>query len=213
MNNQANNTNNSSNRINSSLLNGDNLNTHLAELVGNVDLANLIQTDLNQLIIQSNTNNIPILRNIGVSQQSSTMNEHYHTHGTSFHSHQNDSTQLQSNTNESSDASDRVVLNLAQNSNTSQVVDPQQLQAAQEANNEQNPQNNLLLMILNMLQSSLPFFLILVAKIFHQHLLGFFIVLGFMTTLHWSNRMLVHQIELKVCFFVVVYFILSYNHI
>jgi hypothetical protein len=138
------------------------------------------------------------------------MNEHYHTHGASFHSHQHDSTQLQSNPNESSDVGDRVVLNLAQNSNTTQVVDPQQLQTAQEANNEQNPQNNLMFVILNMLQSSLPFFLILVAKIFHQHLLGFFVVLGFMTTLHWSNRMLVHQIELKVCFFYKIHFVMAY---
>jgi hypothetical protein len=52
--------------------------------------------------------------------------------------------------------------------------------------------------LLKTLQSSLPFFVILIAKIFHQHLLGFFIVIGFMTTLHWSNRNLVHQIQLKV---------------
>jgi hypothetical protein len=199
MSNQANDTNNSFNRINSSLLNSDNLNNHLAELVGNVDMANLIQTDLNQLIIQSNSNNIPVLRNIGSNQLNPTMNEHYHTHGANFHSHQHDQTQLQLNTNESNDLNDRVVLNMTQNTNAPQVADTQQLQqATQEANNEQNPQANLMLMILNMLQSSLPFFLILVAKIFHQHLLGFFVVLGFKTTLHWSNRMLVHQIQLKV---------------
>ena len=51
--------------------------------------------------------------------------------------------------------------------------------------------------LLGSLQSSAPFFIILIAKIFHQHLLGFFIVLGFMTTLHWSNRNLVHQVELR----------------
>jgi hypothetical protein len=52
--------------------------------------------------------------------------------------------------------------------------------------------------VIKTLQSSLPFLIILVAKIFHQHLLGFFIVLGFMTTLHWSNRTLVNQVQLKV---------------
>jgi hypothetical protein len=52
--------------------------------------------------------------------------------------------------------------------------------------------------VIKALQSSLPFIIILVAKIFHQHLLGFFIVLGFITTLHWSNRTLVNQVQLKV---------------
>lgn len=52
-------------------------------------------------------------------------------------------------------------------------------------------------MIIQALQSSFPFLAILVAKIFHQHLLGFFIVLGFLTTLHWSNRTLVNQVQLK----------------
>ena len=57
--------------------------------------------------------------------------------------------------------------------------------------------------VLKTLQSSLPFLIILVAKIFHQHLLGFFIVLGFMTTLHWSNRTLVNQVQLKVSWHIV----------
>ena len=56
---------------------------------------------------------------------------------------------------------------------------------------------NIISFIFSSLQSSFPFFLFLVAKIFHQHFLGFFIVLGFMTTLHWSNRSLVHQVELR----------------
>ena len=52
--------------------------------------------------------------------------------------------------------------------------------------------------VLKTLQSSLPFAVILIAKIFHQHLLGFLIAIGFMATLHWSNRTLVNQVQLKV---------------
>jgi len=63
--------------------------------------------------------------------------------------------------------------------------------------NEQQVANNLVVTILKSLQTSLPFLLIILAKVFHQHLMGFFILLGFMTTLHWSNRSLVHQVELK----------------
>lgn len=81
----------------------------------------------------------------------------------------------------------------------------QQLQLSQEQSQlnqhqqeETNGNNNGLFgLALQTLQSSLPFFLILIAKIFHQHLIGFFIVLGFITTLHWSNRTLVNQVQLK----------------
>ncbi len=65
----------------------------------------------------------------------------------------------------------------------------------QAAGNEES--RNILSVVFSILRSILPFFLVLVAKVFHQHLLGFFIVLGFMTTLHWSNKNLVHQVELR----------------
>jgi hypothetical protein len=70
---------------------------------------------------------------------------------------------------------------------------PQQNQQQQDM----NVSNNFFLLAFKTLQSSLPFFVILVAKIFHQHLLGFFVVLGFMTTLHWSNKTHVKQVEFK----------------
>lgn len=70
---------------------------------------------------------------------------------------------------------------------------PQQQQQDMDAQNN----NNFFFLAFKTLQSSLPFFVILVAKIFHQHLLGFFVVFGFMITLQWSNKTLVKQVELK----------------
>jgi hypothetical protein len=61
-----------------------------------------------------------------------------------------------------------------------------------------NPVNGLFGVFLKSLQTSIPFVFILFAKILHQHLIGFFIVLGFMTTLHFSNKTLLNQIQLKV---------------
>lgn len=75
--------------------------------------------------------------------------------------------------------------------------EPNMDQVEEQAHPGASQGTNLVSFLLGSLQSSAPFFLILIAKIFHQHLLGFFIVLGFMTTLHWSNRNLVHQVELR----------------
>ena len=84
------------------------------------------------------------------------------------------------------------VLNFGNQSN-------QQQQAGQgeQAPGEPN-QANFFVDALGAMTSSLPFVLIFIAKIFHQHLLGFIIVLGFLVTLHWSNRFLVNQVDLKV---------------
>ena len=73
----------------------------------------------------------------------------------------------------------------------------------------------LISVLVRTMQSSMPFFFILVAKIFHEHLIGFFIVLGFLTTLHWSNRTLVGQVELKVCSaqMLISFFILKLEYI
>lgn len=73
----------------------------------------------------------------------------------------------------------------------------QQQQAQAEQGGEPAPPN-FFADALGAMTSSLPFILIFIAKIFHQHLLGFIIVLGFLVTLHWSNRFLVNQVELKV---------------
>ena len=72
----------------------------------------------------------------------------------------------------------------------------QQAPADQQAGDQAAP--NFFADALGAMTSSLPFVLIFIAKIFHQHLLGFIIVLGFLVTLHWSNRFLVNQVDLKV---------------
>lgn len=48
------------------------------------------------------------------------------------------------------------------------------------------------------LQSSFPFLIIALVKLLHQHFFGFLIVIGFLTTQHFANKILVNQIELKV---------------
>lgn len=73
----------------------------------------------------------------------------------------------------------------------------QQPQSDQQADN----QNGILNRLITILQTSLPFALILLVKILHQHLFGFFIVIGFLTTLHYSNKILVNQVQLKVSTF------------
>ena len=72
----------------------------------------------------------------------------------------------------------------------------QQQQQQQQQNNPMN--NSIFGVMLTTLQTSIPFVFILFAKILHQHLIGFFIVLGFMTTQHFSNKTLLNQIQLKV---------------
>lgn len=69
----------------------------------------------------------------------------------------------------------------------------------------QMPENNIYTMALRALQSSIPFIFILLAKILHQHLIGFFIVIGFMTTLNYSNQTLIGQIALKVISIIYLY--------
>jgi hypothetical protein len=73
----------------------------------------------------------------------------------------------------------------------------EEIDATLDQANTTDGSRNIISFLFSSLQSSFPFFLFLIAKIFHQHLLGFFIVLGFMTTLHWSNKSLVHQVELR----------------
>lgn len=113
--------------------------------------------------------------------------------------------------------SDQVVLNLlANNGNTGNHLGNENTSAEpsdashhhnhghshnqqqQQQQQEMNGQNNFFLLAFKTLQSSLPFLIILIAKIFHQHLLGFFVVFGFMITLQWSNKTMVKQVELKV---------------
>ena len=86
-----------------------------------------------------------------------------------------------------------MVLNL-NGENTGNEQQPQQ----QPGNPDPNAPRNVFMVAANAMQSVIPFIIILIAKIFHQHLLGFFIVIGFITTLYWSNKTLIHQVELKV---------------
>jgi hypothetical protein len=192
-----------------------------------VDLDNLLQInrfhELQDIINQANV---------------TSSNDHHHQQQDQLATNNNqsmyrtniirsNSNQMHSNTHSHSHApndqtttsNNQVVLDLASNNNSNnqtsnesadgnQQLQPQPLQ---DQNIEGNAANGFFMLLMKTMQSSLPFFVILVAKIFHQHLLGFFIVLGFMTTLHWSNRTLVNQIQLKVIF---IFFIcLNYNAI
>jgi hypothetical protein len=164
-----------------------------ARLVGGVDINGLLQTnsflqsDLGDFINlpfsdNSNTNNNLIMRN-SPTRSSNNANSSY--------------VQLiqSGNPYATSLNSEQIVLNL---NNDGNHQDQQQQQQAQD-DQANVSQNNLFMHLFKTMQSSLPFFLLFVSKIFHQHLVGFFIVFGFIVTLHWSNRTLVNQVELKVC--------------
>ena len=167
----------------------------------------LLNTDLNDIINIStrnaNTNQIMFTTN--------NSNPHGHSHAGLYEQHNDNGHMIM---NSALSNSDQVVLNLLANNNSNSNNmnqnenfigsvpnradqndnQPQQNQQQQDM----NVSNNFFLLAFKTLQSSLPFFVILVAKIFHQHLLGFFVVLGFMTTLHWSNKTHVKQVEFKV---------------
>ena len=95
--------------------------------------------------------------------------------------------------------SQETVLNVQANNNNSPNAEGVEATSSNESTEQAqaNTPTSFIPFVVSSLQSSLPFFILLIAKIFHQHLLGFFIVLGFMTTLHWSNRNFVHQVELR----------------
>lgn len=77
---------------------------------------------------------------------------------------------------------------------------PNESQQTQQINfQEQNP--SLANLIIRALQSSFPFLIIALVKLLHQHFFGFLVVLGFLTTQHFANKILVKQIELKVIAF------------
>lgn len=156
----------------------------VSQLVNNVNINNIIQSnsflhsDLGNFmeITPANTN----MPNIQPSVNNPT-HGHSHNHG---HSHSENEGPAQ------------TVVNLQ--GETNEEIDPSQAeQTGEQAHPGAAQGNNLVSFLVSSLTSSLPFFILLIAKIFHQHLLGFFIVLGFMTTLHWSNRSLVHQVELR----------------
>ena len=77
------------------------------------------------------------------------------------------------------------------NSNSNEPQQPQQ-------SNTQEHNSGFANLIIRGLQSSLPFLIIALVKLLHQHFFGFLIVLGFLTTQHFANKILVKQIELKV---------------
>ena len=170
-------------------------NSNLTQFVGGI-----LTNDLSDMISLTNTLNnstgsstTPIARNYS-AHRSNSIGAHTHSHS-----------------HEQQPNSDQVILNLIANGNgvapTEEQISnfiqlqQQQQQQQQQAQQEQDPNaaanGNIFVFALKAMQSSIPFFVILVAKIFHQHLLGFFIVLGFLTTLHWSNKKLVGQVEVK----------------
>lgn len=169
----------------------NNIGTGLSQLVHRVDFQNIIQSntflrsDLGNLIgDNSTTTPLPVMNRLN-----SNLNHN--------HSHASDAETAQNNF-------DQIVLNMQTNgqngnpNNSNENGIQHEHQHQHQPGGDQTPNNNFLLFLVQTLQSSLPFFVILIAKIFHQHLLGFFIVLGFVTTLHWSNKTLVRQVELKV---------------
>jgi len=168
----------------------NNIGTGLSQLVHRVDFQNIIQSntflrsDLGNLIGDNNTTTpLPVMNRLN-----SNLNHN--------HSHASDAETAQNNF-------DQIVLNMQTNgqngnpNNSNENGIQHEHQHQHQPGGDQTPNNNFLLFLVQTLQSSLPFFVILIAKIFHQHLLGFFIVLGFVTTLHWSNKTLVRQVELK----------------
>jgi hypothetical protein len=210
MNNNANNNNNNIPNINASAASA--VGGAGARIVGGVDINNLLQansflqSDLSEFInippfadnnnVNVNANNL-IMRNSPTRAAHATTNLPYAQ-----------LTNLTGGNNPyvTGSNSDQIVLNL----NSTDENQQEQAQAQQQQHQQQQQQqqqhadqanvasNNLFMHVFKTMQSSLPFFLLFVSKIFHQHLVGFFIVLGFIVTLHWSNRTLVNQVELKV---------------
>ena len=173
----------------------NNLGSGFSQLVNRVD--NIIQSntflrsDLGTLINTESNNSVMSSTNLPNQMQSyNRLNSAYQQHDPSQSHIIFPGGELAPNTE------DQIVLNLQANGGNENGILNDQHQQQQPVNPEQAP--NFVIFFFQALQSSLPFFIILVAKIFHQHLLGFFIVLGFVATLHWSNKTLVRQVELKV---------------
>jgi hypothetical protein len=163
--------------IGANVVNGN----RVTQLVNNVNINNLIQSNS---FLQSDLGNF-------IEASSSSRHDMNQTNQAYSHSHQIASSQ---NDNQ-------IILDLPNantNNNNNNNTNNNEESIGQQQNEQQAPANNLITAIIKSLQSSLPFFIILITKIFHQHLLGFFIVFAFMTTLHWSNSNLCHQVELKV---------------
>ena len=166
-------------------------NSNLTQFVGGI-----LTNDLSDMISLTNTLN----NSTGSSANARNYTAH-RSNGVAAHTH--------SHGHEQQPNSDQVILNLIANGSgaapteeqISNFIQLQQQQQQQQAQPEQDPNaaanGNIFVFALKAMQSSIPFLVILVAKIFHQHLLGFFIVLGFLTTLHWSNKKLVGQVEVK----------------
>jgi hypothetical protein len=163
-------------------------NSNLTQFVGGI-----LTNDLSDMISLTNTLN----NSTGSSANARNYTAH-RSNGVAAHSHGH----------EQQPNSDQVILNLIANGSGAAPTEEQisnfiqlQQQQQQQAQPEQDPNaaanGNIFVFALKAMQSSIPFLVILVAKIFHQHLLGFFIVLGFLTTLHWSNKKLVGQVEVK----------------
>ena len=196
--------------------NSSNLGSGLANLVNRVqnnilhsntflrsDLDTLINTESNNSSVIANGNSSMQMQNFNRSSNSPYVpphHLHHHHHHQQQQPHGHNHSHVTPTDGDASNGQDQIVLNLQTNGNENGLPNDQQQQQQQQQQQPANPEQapNFILFFMQALQSSLPFFIILVAKIFHQHLLGFFIVLGFVTTLHWSNKTLVRQVELKV---------------
>lgn len=159
----------------------------VSQFVNNVNLSSLIQSnsflhsDFGDFVEIPQNNPMPNNSNNNSQPRTSSSNSIGQNMNVNNHNHSHESSQtvldLQGTVNDSQEATG------------GEPPDPTQDQASRAS--------SIVSFLFSSLQSSFPFFLFIVAKIFHEHLMGFFIVLAFMTTLHWTNRSLVHQVELR----------------
>lgn len=173
----------------------------VSQFVNNVNINNIIQSnsflhsDLGSFIeIEPQSNIVMSSATSQQNPQESMVMRATHNNNNYAMTSTNNHTRNCENHSHSNDRSNATVVNLQENNVPNDEIPSEPIPPN---GHPEVPQNNLISLLISSLQSSIPFLLLLIAKIFHQHLLGFFIVLGFMTTLHWSNRNLVHQVELR----------------
>jgi hypothetical protein len=176
------------NTINSEIINNYIINNTLLNNTGNTRNIELNMENINRFsnILNFDPNeSSPSARYLALQQQQQQQqhcSNHPHSHS---HSHSHAHEQDQS-----------FVLNMPHNADNNSEINIEEATDQNESYDEQN--NNIFRMALLALQTNLPIILILFIKVFHQHIIGFLIVLAFLATLHWSNRFLINQVELKV---------------
>lgn len=173
------------NTINSEIINNYIINNTLLNNTGNTRNIELNMENINRFsnILNFDPNeSSPSARYLALQQQQQQQ-QHCSNHPHS-HAHEQDQSFVMNMPN-----------SVGNNSEVNIEEATDQNESYDEQNNNQN--NNIFRMALLALQTNLPIILILFIKVFHQHIIGFLIVLAFLATLHWSNRFLINQVELK----------------